>query len=331
MFILGIGAAHPDVEITDEVLSSLDIHPTEHDADALARFGVRSRRASLPLEYIKNTKNSEVLDGRPVAVANPTTLAVTAARQALERAGITPEQLGLIIADTATPYQTCPSEAQRVGGALGIKIPAYDVVAGSSSLALFFDMLCSWKPERVPDYVLCISTNTFSQHVAYRGESALAAHLYGDAASAVVISPRHVGRLEITQSFLEGASNRSASSLVERHVSCPIEGILSRSEVLDVLTRTLGRLVPSSSLGAKSLRYVVGPQLYAGEFGEYEKELGLSGGAMVSGTRDVGYALGASSGVALSSLWDSVRAGDAIAVLHAGDGAWGGSVVVASE
>jgi len=324
MFILGVGAAHPDIEITDEFLSSLGLTPNGEEAHLLTRCGVRSRRASLPLKYIQETKNSEVLDGRSVAVATPTTLAVDASRQAMARAGITPDQIGLIIADTATPYQTCPSEAQRIGGALGIKIPAYDVVAGSSSFPLYLEMLSSWKPERLPDYILCVSTNTFSQHVAY-GPSALSAYVYGDAASSFLLSPRHQGKLKIVDSFLEGGAKRSASSVVERHVVCKVGAVLPREEVAEILTRSLNRLTSVSCPVA-----VVGPQLYSGEFEEYEHMLGLSRGTMVSGTREVGYALGASCGVALSSLWDTAQAGSSIAVLHAGEGAWGGSTVVVS-
>ena len=326
MFILGIGAAHPDIEIPDEFLSSLGVVPTDDEARLLARSGVRSRRASLPLQYIKDTKNAEVLEGRPQALATPTTLAVAASRQALERAGISVEQVGLILADTATPYQTCPSEAQRIGGALGVKIPSYDVVAGALSLPLYLEMLLSWKPERVPDYVLCVSTNTFSQHIAYGGGSALPAYLYGDAASAVVLSPRHSGRLKVVSSYTESAPKHTATSVVERHVSCPLGSALSTREVVDHLSRALTKVAAT-----KAPHAVVGPQLYSGEFGEYEKALGLAQGSIISGTQNVGYALGASYGVALSSLWDSTRAGSAIAVLHAGDGAWGGSVVVASE
>lgn len=326
MFILGIGAAHPDIEISDEVLSSLGLAPTDQEARSLARFGVRSRRASLPLEYIRGSKNSEVLEGRPRALATPTSLAAAASKQALERAAVTPEQIGLILADTATPYQTCPSEAQRVGCALGVKIPAYDVVVGAASLPLYLEMLLSWKPERLPDYVLCVSTNTLSQHVAYDGSSAIPPYLFGDAASAFVISPRHSGRMKVVSSFVENSTKRPAASVVERHVSCPADAALSAAEIVEKLSLSLGRLG-----AAKLPTKVVGPQMYGGEFGEYEKALGLAQGSMISGTRDVGYALGASAGVALSSLWDSARGGDSIAVLHVGDGAWGGSVVVSAE
>ena len=324
MFILGVGSAHPDVEVTDEFLASLGLVPTEQESQLLARFGVRTRRGSLPLEYIKSSRNKEVLNGRTSAVATPTSLAVAASRQALERAGVTAEQIGLIIADTATPYQTCPSEAQRLGGALGVKIPAYDIVAGSASLPLYLEMLSSWKPERLPDYVLCVSTNTVSQHVAFSG-TALPAYLFGDAAAAFVISPRHSGRFKIVDSYVERRGFLKASSSVDRHVSFNAENLLPPDEVREMLAQGLKRI---SGVTAPSV--VVGPQLYSGEFLRYESDLGMRPGSFVSGSATTGYALGASYGVALSSLWGSTATGAAIAVLHVGDGMWSGSVVLAS-
>jgi len=325
MFILGVGAAHPEVEVTDELLASMGLVPNAQEAQLLSRFGVKTRRTSLPQDYITTTKNREVLEGRSAALASPTSLAVAASRQALERAGITTEQVGLILADTATPYQTCPSEAQRLGGALGIKIPAYDIVAGSASLPLYLEMLSSWKPERIPDYVLCVSTNTLSQHVAYSG-SAVPAHLYGDAASAFVVSPRHAGKFKVVDSYLERRGFLKANTVVERHVSFADDALLPKAEVVEMIAEGLKRIssekVPSA---------IVGPQLYSGEFAEYEKTLGLASGALISATTRAGYALGASCGVALSSLWDTTKQGAAIALLHAGDGVWSGSIVVASE
>lgn len=324
MFIVGVGSAHPDVEVTDEFLVSVGLRPTEQEAQLLTRFGVRGRRGSLPLKYIQESRNAEVLNGRASALASPTSLAVAASRQALERAGITPEQVGLIIADTATPYQTCPSEAQRIGGALAIKIPAYDIVAGSSSLPLFVEMLSSWKPERLPDYILCVSTNTLSQHVSFSG-AALPAYLYGDAAAAFVLSPRHSGKFKIIDSYIERRGFLRPSTVVERHVSFREDAILPSQEVQEMVAQGLKR-----SSQVMPLKSVVGPQLFSGEFSRYEEVFGMPKGSFVSGTSSSGYALGASCGVALSSLWGGIASGSAVAVLHVGDGVWSGSVVLAS-
>lgn len=324
MFIVGVGSAHPDVEVTDEFLASVGLRATEQEAQLLSRCGVRTRRGSLPLTYIQESRNVEVLNGRASAVASPTTLAVSASLQALERAGVTPEQIGLIIADTATAYQTCPSEAQRIGGALAIKIPAYDIVAGSASLPVYLELLSSWKPERLPDYILCVSTNTLSQHVSFSGP-ALPAYLYGDAAAAFVLSPRHAGKFKIVDSYLERRGFLKPSTVVERHVSFREDGVLPSNEVQEMISQGLKR-----SAQFASPQVVIGPQLYSGEFSRYEEALSLPKGSFVSGTESVGYALGASCGVALSSLWGAVASGTAVAVLHVGDGVWSGSVVLAS-
>lgn len=329
MFILGVGAAHPDCEVSDEFLASVGLAPSERDSAHLRRFGVVSRRVSLPLDYIERTKNVEVLDGRAVAVATPTSLAASAARQALARAGIGVESIGLVIADTATPHQTCPSEAQRIAGALGIKVPAYDVIGGTASLPLYVEMLSSWKPERVPDYVLCVSTNTPSQHVSYASD-VVESHLYGDAAAALVISPRHDGKLTLVDSYLERRGFLASTSVVKRHISVSRESFLPRAEVQGMIEQGLRRSSEKSG-GQKTLTKVIGPQLYSGEFPDYESALGLERGTLISGSAQSGYALGSSCGVALSSVWDSIAPGERVAILHVGDGMWSGSVLLGSE
>lgn len=325
MFILGVGAAHPDVELSDQFLASIGITPTEQEAQILARTGIRSRRVSLPLEYIQQKKNVDVLEGRAVATTSPTALAVVAARQAIERAGITADQVGLLIGDTATPYQTCPSEAQRVAGGLGLKIPAYDIIGGVASLPMYLEILSAWKPERVPDYVLCISTNTPSQHVDYSG-AALPAYLYGDAATAVIISPRHTGKLQVVDSHIERRGSLKTTSVVGQHVSLDAGSLLPSAEVVEALKKGI---LSDSARGAHDV--VIAPQLYSGEFSSFENALGLSQGSLQSGTASSGYSLGASYGVALSAVWGSLRSGESVTMLHAGDGVCSVSILRASE
>ena len=149
MFIIGVGAATPTTELSEQFLASIGLTLAGEERTLLSRAGVTSRRVSLPLDYIREKGNRDVLEGRAVATISPTVLAVQAANQALSRAGICIEQVGLLLADTATPYQTCPSEAQRIAGALGVKIPAYDIIAGSAALPFYLELLSSWKPERI--------------------------------------------------------------------------------------------------------------------------------------------------------------------------------------
>lgn len=322
MFILGAGAAHPDNVLTGDTLASLGVASSSADQALLGRFGVRTRRTTLPLEYLRSTKNPDVLEARKVATATPTSLATLAAKEALSRAGISPEQLGLIIADCATPYQTCPSEAHRIGGALGLKVPAYDVTAGLGAIPLFLDMLCSWKPERVPEYVLCVSTNTPTQQVRY-GSDTLSALVFGDAASALVISAQHQGKLKIQSSFVERDGSVRPPVSIVRSISISTERLVSEEVLRDRLSASLLRL------GAKRGAYLVGPQLFAGDCRCIAKSLSISEQQVISPAVEGGFALGASAGCAIATLWPNLRPGEQVALLHDGDGISSGALLEA--
>jgi 3-oxoacyl-[acyl-carrier-protein] synthase-3 len=324
MFILGVGAAYPEVEVSDDFLASIGLVPTEEDAAVIARAGVRSRRVSLPLDYIQTSKNRVVLDGRPVATATPTSLGAAAAREAASRAGIAIEQVGLVLADTATPYQTCPSEAQRVASALGLKVPAYDVVTGAAALPQFIEMLSRWKADRLPEYILFLSTNTPSQHGNYESD-ALSAHLYGDGAFACVVSVRHPGRLKVARTLTRREGSYKTTATVERHVVTDRARVSSANEVRESVVSLLKDLgVTALTPSAK----VIGPQRFAAEARGLAGALGVAESSFVSEVESRGYALGASSGAALASVWDSIEVGQQVVVAHVGDGVSSGVVLV---
>jgi 3-oxoacyl-[acyl-carrier-protein] synthase-3 len=329
MYIVGAGAAYPETELTDEFLQSLGLRLSEDEQRVVSRLGVRSRRISLPLEYISSTKNRDVLQARTKATATPTDLGVKAAHQALERAGITIEQVGLVVADCATPYQTCPAEAHRIAGALGVKVASYDIVGGSGAIPLYVEMLSTWKPERVPDYVLCVSTNTPSQQVAF-SESALSPYVFGDAASAVVLSPRHKGKLRVVESYLRKQGAYRSVISVDHHITFSAEHLLPQEEIVNLIDQGLKRLSEKFGLSMSDLLFV-GPQLFCGDCASCLSRLGISSDQLIVETAERGYALGASTGAAIASRWDDIKSAQQIVVIHAGDGLWSGSILLASE
>lgn len=329
MYIVGVGAAYPDTELTGEFLDSLGLQLTDAERGILARLGIRSRRTSLPLDYISATRNIDLLEARTRAAMSPTDLGVLAARQALERAGITIEQVGLVVADSATPYQTCPAEAHRIAGAFGVKVASYDIVAGSGAIPLYIEMLSTWKQERIPDYVLFVSTNTPSQQVSYKG-SALAPYVFGDAASAVVLSSRHKGKLKVIDSYLRKQGELKPVVAVNHHMAFAAEHLPHDAEVVNLVEQGLRRLSEKFSLSTRNL-VLVGPQLFYGDLTANSERLGVSPDRLAVGVADVGYSVGASIGVAISSRWDQIGEGQQIVVIHTGDGLWSGSILLASE
>lgn len=322
MFILGAGSAYPEGVLTDEHITALGLSVSASERAAASRFGVRCRRSALPESYLARARNADVLEARKVTTITPTALAVSAVKQAVERAGISLEQIGLIIADCATPHQTCPSEAQRIGGALGLKVPAYDITAGAGALTLSLALLASWKPERMSEYVLCVSVNTPTELLRF-SEGGLSAQLLGDAASAVIVSAKHPGRLQVLRTRLERERGVRSPITVKRFVTIRHEDLMPQPILRDRLSAGL------LNLGATKGAYFVGPQLFCGDLVSIAGALGVSPEKVVTEAVNHGYSLGSSAGCCISSLWDSVKNGDEIAVLHEGDGVSSGVLLKA--
>ena len=94
--IHGVGHFHPENVIDNAFLESLDIGT--NDEWILERVGIRERRTVLSLDYIRDTRNA---DPRAAYEASRYTNAQTAARasrMALERAGLEPGDIGMVIA-----------------------------------------------------------------------------------------------------------------------------------------------------------------------------------------------------------------------------------------
>lgn len=329
MFVLGAGTAIPPVELSDATLGSLGLaQEPARNAGLVSRAGVRCRRISLPLEYVASTKNADILEGRKVAIGTPTTLGIEAAHQALSNAGIGIEQVGLLLADTATPYQTCPSEAQRIGGAFNVKVPAYDVVGGVGAITHFFNMLSQWRAERVPEYVLVVSTNTPSQQVAY-GSDVEAAWLYGDSAAAFVVSRKHVGKYSVVHAASRSVGSSRPAIVVERNI-VHNPSLIPSSEELSALLNSELELLTTRFPDILTTGFFIFPQLFSAECKTLAATRGISSDRVVSGVEECGYSFGSSSGVALASIWQKVAPGQKVTIIHCGDGVCGSSVLVSS-
>ena len=112
LYLHGIGHFHPENEITNEFLESLDIGTT--DDWIMDRVGIRSRRTSLPLDYIRETRNRDPRMGMEAAEYSNAEMGRRAADLALERAGVTADQIGMVIAGGCAPDYAIPAESARI-------------------------------------------------------------------------------------------------------------------------------------------------------------------------------------------------------------------------
>jgi 3-oxoacyl-[acyl-carrier-protein] synthase III len=327
MFIHGVGVAFPGRSLSNGDRASLGVKLNAEQQSIVERCGVCSQGVSLPLEYIQSTGNLDVLEAWKVATHTPTGLGVEAVRHALSQAGIAIESVGLIVADTATPYQTCPSEAQRIAGEFGLKLPAYDIVGGIGAIPHYLSMFSSWREDRSPDYALCISTNTPSQHVCFKDDP-VGASLFGDAAVAIVLSRKVKSPVQVLDTHLLPEPKGRSPVVVEGRIQCNADAMLSKQELKNFLAAQVERL-NSGDFKLSSSTKVIPPQLYAAESADILKGLGLTEDQILSIVNDRGFTLGSSYGLCLAQGWGALTSGAAVVMMHCGDGVRG-SVVLGS-
>ncbi|MEQ1541907.1 MAG: beta-ketoacyl-ACP synthase III [Novosphingobium sp.] len=122
---------------------------------------------------------------------NTATLAIDAARRALEAAGIDAASIGLIVLATATPNQTFPATATIVQDALGCNGGiAFDVSAVCSGFLYALSVADSMLRTGMASRALVIGAETFSRILDWEDRTTCV--LFGDGAGAVVLEARDV-------------------------------------------------------------------------------------------------------------------------------------------
>lgn len=209
--ILGMGCAHPTTVLDNKFLEDLDVGTNAKWIED--KIGVLTRVTTLPIDYIKTTRNQDLRMAKEVASMSSTDLGVKAAHMALQRAGLQPSDVGMIICNCCVPNFSAPSEAQRIARALDIDPVAFDVFTACPAYALQLDYLRNYQEDRLPDVILCVSTATMTHHVNYNDRSDGA--IWGDGAAAWLVSPRLKGRMEIVDSSFAADPTRGEAVIAE--------------------------------------------------------------------------------------------------------------------
>lgn len=160
--IISVGAALPERIVTNEDLSkSLDTS----DEWIRARSGIEQRHIAAEDELTSD-------------------LAVAASRIALDRAGLKPEDIDLVLLATTTPDQTFPATATVVQEKLGTVGMAMDIQAVCSGFVFGLTTADGLFKTGVATRALVIGAETFSRILNW--EDRTTAVLFGDGAGAVV-------------------------------------------------------------------------------------------------------------------------------------------------
>ena len=204
MFIHGMGHWHPDTQLDNAFLESLDLGTT--DAWVLQRVGIRKRHTALSLDYIRSTRNADPREAAAAASCDSIEMAARAAALAMARAGVSPIDIGLVIAGSSAPAQTAPATASLVAERLGIAAPAFDMNAACSSFVLHASVLASWP---FNGFVLTVYPEDLTRAVDYRRRDA--AVLMGDGAAACVWSRTERGPIVVSDAGFGSDPSRAAT------------------------------------------------------------------------------------------------------------------------
>ena len=113
-------------------------------------------------------------------------LALNASRKAIEAAGITAQDIGLIIVATTTPDMILPSTACILQAKLGIKnCPAFDVQAVCSGFVYALATADQFMHSGQYQYALVVAAEVYSRILDWHDRSTCV--LFGDGAGAVVL------------------------------------------------------------------------------------------------------------------------------------------------
>ncbi|HMB18737.1 MAG TPA: beta-ketoacyl-ACP synthase III [Gaiellaceae bacterium] len=162
--ITGLGTYAPDRVLTNDELAKL---VDTSDEWITERTGIKERRIAAPEQAM-------------------TDLALPAARAALERAGVKPEELDLIIVATVTPDMMFPTTGSLLGDLLPAPdAAAYDLLAGCTGFVYALAQGHAMVSAGLAEKVLVVGGDVLSKILDWTDRSTLV--LFGDGAGAVVL------------------------------------------------------------------------------------------------------------------------------------------------
>ncbi|MBL8739734.1 MAG: ketoacyl-ACP synthase III [Myxococcales bacterium] len=200
LFVHGLGHFHPENQIDNKFLEELDIGT--NDEWIVSRVGISNRRTVLPLDYIKATKNQDLRAGLEAAIYSNAETGKRAALMAIERAGIKPSDIGMVIAGDSSPDNCIPPEASTIAKLLEIEVPAIDFSVACSTFGAQLHFVRAMG-QNLPEYVLCVVPENTTRVTDYSDRSS--AILFGDASAAAVVSTKIKSKIEVTHSVFGGA------------------------------------------------------------------------------------------------------------------------------
>lgn len=319
--ILGVGSAVPE-----RVLTNFDLEKMVDTSDEWisTRTGIKERRIAAPNERTSH-------------------YAAKAASKALERAGVDPSELDLIIVATLTPDMFCPPTACIVQDRINApQAAAFDLSAACSGFVYALDVAVRGVESGAYRRVLVIGADLLSHVTDYTDRSTCV--LFGDGAGAAVVGPVEKGGVLSTYLGADGSGGPKLTVPAYRAGSAgpdgcaPGQGCYIRMEGNEVFKFAV-RVMPEAALEAlrragvapEDVDLFIPHQANIRIIDAAAKRLGISSDKVFVNVHKYGNTSAASIPLALDEALEQGRIseGDTVVLVGFGGGlTWAASVLV---
>jgi len=297
--ITGVGHHVPEKKLTNADLEKMVDTNNEW---ILTRTGIRERRI---LEKEKGTSE----------------MAVPAAQAALSQAGVSPDELDMIITATVTPDQIVPSMAAMVQKKLGASnCWGYDINGGCTGFLCAFTTAAQFIESGRHQKILVIGADKMSAIVDYEDRNTCI--LFGDGAGAVVMEPSpdadegvqdfilHLdGNGENSLYMTGGGSLRPATLATVNDKLHYIyqDGRTVFKAAVNGMAETTSRIIKKNGLTDSDIRLFVPHQANYRIIDAVARKIGLNQDQVVVNIEKYGNTTAATIPLALSEAWESRR------------------------
>jgi 3-oxoacyl-[acyl-carrier-protein] synthase III len=269
-------------------------------------------------------------------------LSAAAAAEALDRAGVVPESVDLLIVATCTPDQPLPATAAFVQARLGMSCPGFDLNAACAGFVYAVSMGDAQIRAGSAERVLVVGAEVLSRVLDMTDRTTCV--LFGDGAGAALLEPGEEPGILDSLLALDGKAagllripaGGSAEPVTEEAIRDRRNFIkmsdgqavfkMAVTSMADAATQVLEK----AGLSPQDVKLVVGHQANARILSALGKRLGLDPSQVIIDIAWVGNTSAASIPIALDRTWrrGMLQPGDVVLTAAFGAGmAWGANVL----
>ena len=304
--IVAVGAAVPERVLTNEELARI---VDTNDEWIVSRTGIRERRIAAEGEWGSD-------------------LALRAAEQALDRSGLAPAQIDLVIVASASPERYFPAAAAIVADRLGAhSAAAYDLLAACTGFAYAIAQAAAQIQAGLIEHALVIGAETLSRILDWEDRGTCI--LFGDGAGAVVISRDALPEPQVLAIEL-GADGARGPDLMAESLRGRNVIVMNGREVFKFAARTMvdssARVLERAGLGIEDVDWFVPHQANKRIIDHAIERLGIDPARVIMNLDRYGNTSSASIPLCLDEAWQDgrIRQGDRVLMVGFGGGlTWG--------